>query len=454
MDFFEVNLPESLPYLVSTDMVQAYKAAVHSITARTAKLNKALELSGLEPNKFHQLAKVLFDQKSKDPNTILFDERSAEEIAAFVKLIDDGVPTEPRLEWPNATVLFDTAFTTVKEWESLRHIGIGGSDSAVVMEQSPFRSQRQLYHDKIGTPMPGKSEQNNIVFARGHAVEEKILEAFAKYAGATRIPESRMFASKKFPHSTANIDGIMRMADGKIFVLEAKTTIEENKAHWLGDKVPRYYMTQVRQYPAVLDDDRVCGTYISAMFVVDYSIKDLFVDATFDGGKLITHLIERNKDAETSLLEEEQAFWSDYIEAGIEPPSGDPMLEKKLVSEMVGPAVKTKGYVPLSGMNQPLAEKYFALTEEKKIYEKQADRLSSQIQEIKNEICLELGEETVGRISVSPTEYYEVKFAPTKGRTTCDIDALRVLFPEAYNATVTTEPQGYRRFALKKVQVK
>ena len=444
--FFEVNLPDHLDYLVGQNLRDEYAAAAASIKARTAKLNAALAASGLQADKFHILAKSVFDLSN-----VRFDCMDADELALSCKLLDDGVPTDVlREEWPNATVLFDTAFTTTKEWESLRHIGIGGSESSVVMGVNPYTTPRMLYHDKIGTPRiaPAKSE-NEAIFARGHAVEPKVIETFCKLTGAVRIPETRMFASKTHPHSTANIDAIIRMQDGTLRCFEAKTAVEESRKKWMGDKVPRNYVTQTRQYPAVLADDRIKGTYISCMFVIDYSVADTFINATFDGDRNISHYIERNQNAEEALLEMEDEFWTDYIVPGIEPEMTDAEKDIALFTEIVG-SCPTKEFVQLDPRAVLDAEHYLELDALRKEYETKAKEIKKQQDDSKAALIEALGSEAEGRLSLSDKEYIEIRYAAPSKAPECNLEMLHFLYPDAYNRCVTPGGEGAKRFTVKR----
>ena len=54
------------------------------------------------------------------------------------------------MEREQPVVLVDTENLTEEEWLSWRRRGIGGSDAAAVMGQSPFCTKRDLYYDKRG----------------------------------------------------------------------------------------------------------------------------------------------------------------------------------------------------------------------------------------------------------------------------------------------------------------
>ena len=49
--------------------------------------------------------------------------------------------------------LVDITTLTEDQWLSWRRKGIGGSDVAVALNSSPYRTARDLYYDKIGVVM-------------------------------------------------------------------------------------------------------------------------------------------------------------------------------------------------------------------------------------------------------------------------------------------------------------
>ena len=447
-EFFEVNLPDSAPgYLVGAQLRKDFEAAVASIKRRSAKLNAALNSSVMEPNKFHAIARTVFDM-----NPVRFDSMSVDELTGICEVLDDGEPVIPREEWPAATVLFDTAFTLTSEWESLRHIGIGGSESSIVMGCSPYSTQRRLFHEKVGASLANQ-KSGSPVFDRGHMTESRVVEFFCQKTGATRIPESRMFASKAFPNSTANIDAIVRMPDGSLYIFEAKTSKEENRKAWVNEKVPRNYITQTHQYPAVLNDDRIRGTFISCMFVVDYDVDDFFIACTFDGQRNITELIERDLDYERDLLEAEDDFWNEYIVPGVEPEAGDPELELAFLDTMNGPADPQQAYLDLPDTLLPDIEEWLRLNEERLTLNKKAKALGEQQDALKCSMVSLLGTEVEGRFPISEDEYYEVRYSPSRDSCSVDADALAIAFPEAFHACMKHTP-GSRRFSVKKVKTK
>lgn len=58
------------------------------------------------------------------------------------------------------------------------------------------------------------ADESQAVFDRGHFMEDNVVEAFLKLTDFKRIPETRMFRSKKYPHALADIDAIIQAPDG------------------------------------------------------------------------------------------------------------------------------------------------------------------------------------------------------------------------------------------------
>ena len=129
-----------------------------------------------------------------------------------------------------------------------------------------------------------------------------------------------MFRSKKYPHCSANIDAIVRFPGNRLYVFEAKTTIGENYDAWAGDKIPATYIQQTRQYPAVLDDDRILGTYIGCLFTVDYSLNGYYLGSSANVGQFVSRFVDRDKTLEDNQLAEEETFFNTYVAENVEPP--------------------------------------------------------------------------------------------------------------------------------------
>ncbi|MBQ7673240.1 MAG: YqaJ viral recombinase family protein [Alphaproteobacteria bacterium] len=438
--YFECNLPKTAPKYIQNPLkriqVTRILKAVHK---RMNKLQEALEISGMPGEQFALGAKIFFDRLDEDGKSII-DSWTSEELAMNVKTIANNMAYEPRFEWKNSVVVVDTAFISIPEWEICRIIGIGGSDAAVTMGLSPYRTEQQVYHDKIGTEIKiedKKDKGKQFIFSYGHKVESLVIEEFCRRTGAKVIPETRMFCKKDMPFITANIDAIVIFPDGRIFVFEAKTTTEFNQKAWENGAVPVQYIPQCRQYPSVLDDERIAGTYIGCIY-----------GNTPDDFKC--SYVERNKTLEEEQLEIEKTFWEEHILAGVEPePSGNPEADIKVLrTAKVGYADKSLKPVDLESTYKEIIDEYMRLDLERKSLDKKSEGLKERQQQLSLELMLRLGKSTKGVLPAEPGEHYEVSWGP-RSSTTFDREKLRLKYPDVYDDIVSVNPEASRSFSIK-----
>ena len=457
MAFFECNLEKTAPEHLYWEGKSAYEEVVEKINRRTEKLNRAYSLVCMKPETFQVLTSELFRKEElSSGNVEHFDAMTPKQLADYADLAFCGEETETRLTFPNAEVLFDTAYATVKEWESLRHIGIGGSDSAVICDVSSFKTKRGLYYDKVGYPVKiNINEDKQSVFDRGHAVEDNVIGAFCRITGAVRIRDTRMFRSRTHPHCIADIDAILRMPDGKLRIFEAKSTVAENQPAWDNNQVPPYYLTQCRHYPAVLDDPRIEGTFIGCLFVVDWTIGGRFVASQYDEDRFVSRYIPRDSGLELDQLNLNEKFWTDYIESGIEPPVTDP--GGKAIDELksiTGPSNPDAPPVDLTSRENAAA--VMRLNELKKkmgdVKAFQIDPLQKEYDELKYRLIEQLGTAPDGLVTADDG-IWEVRYRASK-KTEIDTALLKTCYPDIYDRVVTVNKEASRRFSIEPHRVR
>ena len=145
--YFEFNLPEKMPSYIDSIHAPAFNAMLKTVSERMNRLEEALSFSTLSPDVFSYVLASVFDPE-KEVNPI--DVMEPGRIVELAEMLAVGVKVEPRIEWPNAEVVVDTAFVTRKEWETLRMLGTGGSDAAVILGISPYNTPRSLFYSKRG----------------------------------------------------------------------------------------------------------------------------------------------------------------------------------------------------------------------------------------------------------------------------------------------------------------
>lgn len=448
--YFAYSLPKDLPY-VEPGKRQEFHEMFARIAARMDKLENALDITGLDGATFAEYAKVLFDTRFDR-----FEGMTPEMLADYVLTVHDGkYQAKKRVEWPNADVVVDSAFTTTKEWEAIRHIGIGGSDAAVVLGISPYKSPYQLYHDKRCTPQKiPEDTSRQVIFDRGHAVEARVVEAFCKMVGAEIIPETRMFRSKDNPFSIADVDAVVKFPGKEdcYYIFEAKSTVADNADAWLGGRIPPHYVPQTRQYPAVLKDPRIKGCYIGCLFVYDYTIHGMYVDSGYDVGRFVSRLVERDENEEQMVLQAESAFFEKNILTGQVPQfEGKPENDIKSMRPFVGYADKDAEVIELDGSYEKAIRDYLALAEKKSAIDAQSMVLKEAMQAISMPLIETLGTSVEARLPVPDSkdhEYFEVKYSPRRS-TSVDFDVLEHKYPDVYDECVTNNPDAFRVFGIK-----
>lgn len=436
--FFEYNLPKAMPSYVDDSNRATFNAVLKRISERMDKLEHALDLSGLSGEVFSVALEKVFDTNAEIHP---IDSMTAEDIASLAELMSDGVTAEPRLEWPNAEVIVDTAFVGRKEWEMLRMLGMGGSDAAVVMGISPYNSRAMLYHSKCGTKFPKQDAPDpgkEYIFEYGHRMEDMVINQFCKRNGCTRVRETRMFRKKGYPFITANIDAIVRFPTEELAVFEAKTTVEFNRDKWANHSCPPHYVPQCNQYMCVLDDPRIKRTFIGCIYGNTQN--------DFQSGVVL-----RDSEYEEDMIYAESSFWKDNVLAGVEPEMSDNSeVNVQLVDKKIGYADKsTKNKpIPLSANFLPNIEKYLEVRDQRRLMEKQVEAMKAQEDMLSLPIREALGENIKGTVETGQSTYI-VSFNPVS-RTKVDNDKLMTVYPEAYAACSETSAESYRTFSIKK----
>ena len=436
-NYFEHNLPMVAPsYVKGAGQIAKLNNVLPKVIARMEKLEKALSITGLCGEQFSEAAKIYFSKEAETGGTLI-DLWTAEELAHNVALIAPTMSYTKRMEWPNAEVVVDTAFVTVKEWEAIRVLGIGGSDAAVVMGISPYRTTQELYHDKIGTDMKKQDSDSGkeFIFSYGHKVESLVIEEFCRRTGAKPIPETRMFRKKGMPFITANVDQFVEIA-GKIFIFEAKTTTEHNRDAWQDNKVPVQYIPQCRQYMATMDDPRIGGVYIGCIY--GNTPNDFRCSP-----------INRDMAKEQAQLDTEVSFWENNVLAGIEPdPSGDPKVDIALAQRISGYGDINLPEMQLMEDDRVILEEYMALADEKAMYEKKKKAVEQRMAQLSLDIILELGTSTEAMLEIDDDKYINVTYKP-RSLTSVDKEKLQLLYPDVYADVVSVNPENSRPFSVK-----
>lgn len=133
----------------------------------------------------------------------------------------------------------DTSQIPREDWLELRKLGLGSSDAAPALNQSPWRSQWEVWAEKRGL-LPDQPDRWR--FRIGREAEPLILSWWAEMFehDLSELRRHTMVRSTEFPYMIANADAD---SDELNAVVEVKTSSEFDQKHW-DDGVPDQYVIQ------------------------------------------------------------------------------------------------------------------------------------------------------------------------------------------------------------------
>lgn len=310
------------------------------------------------------------------------------------------------------------------EQKEARTKGIGGSDAAVVVGLSPFKSPYQLYLEKRGeAPV---SEEETFRMQLGNILEEPVAQLYCEKTGRSLRRQPLAFHDD-YPFMLANIDRQILKDPRGPGIYEGKTTND-----WTGrdihgaNDIPDHYYIQAQHYMAVYD-------YAWASFGI------LIGTARF-----VWCDIERNEEVIAELIRQESEFW-ERVQTGTPPPidgsthTGE--LLKKLYPNDTGKTIVIE--------HPTLIQAASALVSAKALVK----QTEAEITLYENQLKSAIGDASIATLP----GFGEITWKQAAGSTkeTLDLDKLKAEFPEAYAACFTsTFRSGSRRFLLKPTKAK
>jgi putative phage-type endonuclease len=130
-----------------------------------------------------------------------------------------------------------------RAWHLWRRDGIGASDAATIMGESPFKNSNELLREKRGAVL---STSPNAAMARGMALEPEARRHYNAHTGREMVPVC--LQSTQYTWLRASLDGLAVDHDAVVEIKCGKTayrtTLQTNS-------VPDYYYGQLQHILAV-----------------------------------------------------------------------------------------------------------------------------------------------------------------------------------------------------------
>ncbi|MDR1548731.1 MAG: YqaJ viral recombinase family protein [Hungatella sp.] len=325
------------------------------------------------------------------------------------------------LNYEPEVVVDDITKLTEEQWLEYRRRGIGGSDVASIYRVSPWRTSNELYHDKIGHQLVIEEERNWVSLEIGHRLEELVVQIFMKKTGLKPYAVRKMFRHPLYPFMIGDIDFFVEK-DGKIWIVECKTSFSFNKNEWADDSIPYHYVLQGMHYMSVTN---VAGV----IFLCLYGNKE---------DTLLIRTLTRDLELEEEMIELERDFWVNYVQAGREP---EFMESPDLVLEAIRKYRKIEEgkKIVLPMELEEVMKKYEVLDKNRADLESQTRKVKEQIKEIYIPVQRALGEAEKGELNTGNVIYH---VGYTKRTTTAinktGLEKLKLLHPDVYQEYAKT----------------
>lgn len=187
-------------------------------------------------------------------------------------------------------------------WLEARRSGIGGSDAAVIVGLSSWKTARELYHEKRGEIT---DDRDSAPMEWGRRLEEVIAQAYAEQTGHAVQTSPEMIRHPRHSFMLANLDRWATTPQGERLVLECKSAHFRAGFGWGqagSDEVPEAYLVQCQHYMAVTGAERA----------------DLAV--LIGGSDFRVYHLRRDNELIQSLIVAEAAFWRS-VQTGTPPPA-------------------------------------------------------------------------------------------------------------------------------------
>ena len=311
----------------------------------------------------------------------------------------------------NVNVLVQTDNLSKEEWLSYRRQGIGGSDVSCLIGINKWKSELELWLDKINSEESEPIEENEAM-QWGTIMEPIIRNHFAEVTGKEVVELNAMLQHPEYPFMLADVDGITIDDNGAPAILEIKTASEYKRNEW-ETGVPPYYQTQVQHY--------LCVT----------GLEKAYVAVLIGGNSFKIYEVDADTEIHSMLIAIEQEFWNKVVN-NIRPSIDGSEAAKKLLDSLYSGGINEQLSLPDEALE------YVNLYLEACSAE---DNAKAKKQEASNHL-----KEFMGDYEKAECSGYSISWKPVTSER-LDSKALKEAEPEIYDKYVKTSTS--RRFTLK-----
>lgn len=199
------------------------------------------------------------------------------------------------------------------EWIRGRERGIGGSDASAVVGMNPYKTNLDLFEEKIGRVIPEDISGKEFVIY-GKKAEDHIRELFAMEYPQYKVEhhDFRILKNNEYPFMQASLDGELTDPDGRCGVLEIKTTniLQSMQREKWNDRIPDNYYIQILHYLLVTGFE---FAKLRARLISKWQDEVRVTERTY-------HIERKEVEDDIEYLKNEEIkFWG-FVESGRKPP--------------------------------------------------------------------------------------------------------------------------------------
>lgn len=245
-----------------------------------------------------------------------------------------------------------------EQWLALRKTGIGASEIAAVLGESPWVSALQLYAEKTGqVETADLADEVESVFW-GTKLEPVIIEVYGQRTGRTVQRAGKLLRSHAEPWALATLDALTDDDSGAAWPLEVKTASAFVAEEWAEGPPPHYYL-QVQQQLLVTGAARAT------------------VACLLGGQRLVWCDVDRDDVAIRRLVYAGRRFWGRVQNADAPAPDGSDSAKRTLAQ--LYPHDDPEKYVVLPADLQEVADELEDLKEQTKAAKRRQTELENLI---------------------------------------------------------------------------
>lgn len=203
----------------------------------------------------------------------------------------------------------------MQRWHILRGKGLGGSDAAIVLGISPYKTKYELWEEKTGRRID--TFKGDEATDKGNRLEPVLFNLFKELYPRYQVIDTKdiSLSNRKCPFFRANLDGALLDENNRKGILELKTTTIQNARmldQWKDNSIPQNYYCQVLHYLACTGFE----------FAVVYCLADIpWGDYGNGTQQTFVRIINRSEvlDDINFLVNQEIEFWNKHIVCDIPP---------------------------------------------------------------------------------------------------------------------------------------